>query len=187
MINPRIAGRYAKSLLGLAIERNQVEVVYKDMQYILQVNKSSRDFVNVLKSPVIKADKKNSIITAVVGKNISELTRAFIHLLVAKGREVNFPEIVEAFIEQYNHYKEIHKVKLTTATAISEEVKKTLVSKVNAEAGFDKIDLETAIDEKLIGGFVLEFDNKLVDASILRDLKDIQKQFSQNFYVENIR
>ena len=34
MLNPRLAGRYAKSLIGLAIEKNQLEQVYKDMLYL---------------------------------------------------------------------------------------------------------------------------------------------------------
>jgi F-type H+-transporting ATPase subunit delta len=49
------------------------------------------------------------------------------------------------------------------------------------------VELETAVDQRLIGGFVLEFNNNLVDASILRELKDIKKQFNKNLFVHNIR
>jgi F-type H+-transporting ATPase subunit delta len=49
------------------------------------------------------------------------------------------------------------------------------------------IDLKTVVDESLIGGFVLEMGDKLVDASISRDLRDISKQFSSNDYIYNIR
>jgi F-type H+-transporting ATPase subunit delta len=49
------------------------------------------------------------------------------------------------------------------------------------------VELETVTDEKLIGGFVLEFNNKLVDASILRDLKDIKKQFAENLFLQKMR
>jgi len=45
------------------------------------------------------------------------------------------------------------------------------------------IELETTVDPKLIGGFLLEFNNNLVDASMLRDLKDIKKQFMKNLFV----
>jgi len=38
----------------------------------------------------------------------------------------------------------------------------------------------------LIGGFVLEFNNKLVDASILHDLKVLKHQFMQNLYVDKM-
>jgi F-type H+-transporting ATPase subunit delta len=65
MQNPRLAGRYAKSLVDLATEKGQLETVYADMKYLQAVCKSSRDFVNLLKSPVIKADQKNSIINSV--------------------------------------------------------------------------------------------------------------------------
>jgi F-type H+-transporting ATPase subunit delta len=46
--------------------------------------------------------------------------------------------------------------------------------------------LTTKIDESLIGGFILEFNNKLVDASIARDLKDIKKQFLNNEFLSKI-
>ena len=49
------------------------------------------------------------------------------------------------------------------------------------------VELETVTDERIIGGFKLEFNNNLVDASILRDLNDIKKQFGQNIFVQNIR
>jgi len=49
------------------------------------------------------------------------------------------------------------------------------------------IELETVVNPDLIGGFVLEFNNNLVDASIARDLRDIKKQFRENIYVKQIR
>ncbi|MEY3055838.1 MAG: synthase subunit delta, partial [Bacteroidota bacterium] len=48
------------------------------------------------------------------------------------------------------------------------------------------IELTTKTDESLIGGFVLEFNNNLVDASIARDLKDIKKQFLNNEFISKI-
>jgi F-type H+-transporting ATPase subunit delta len=47
--------------------------------------------------------------------------------------------------------------------------------------------LETAIKEELIGGFVVESQGTLIDASILRDLKDVRKQFLNNDYIHKLR
>lgn len=182
MPNPRLAGRYAKSLIDLASEKGQLEVVYKDMQYLQAVCKSSREFVSLLRSPIIKADKKDAIISAVTKTNVSELTNAFNRLLVAKGRESDLPEIAGAFIDQYNAINNISKVKLTTAVPVSEELKNAIAAKVKADQGLQNVDLETAVDESLIGGFTLEFNNRLLDASVLRDLNDIKKQFSVNLF-----
>jgi F-type H+-transporting ATPase subunit delta len=183
MPNPRLAARYAKSLVDLSTERNQLEVVYADMKYLQAVCKASSEFVAVLVSPIIKADKKEAIISAVVGGNVSELTTAFIKLLVTKGRESDLYEIAKAFISQYNSIKDIHTVTLTTAVEISDVLKQSIQSKVNSAHGSGTVELETKVNDKLIGGFVLEFDNKLVDASILRDLNDVKKQFLKNQYV----
>jgi F-type H+-transporting ATPase subunit delta len=188
MPNPRLAGRYAKSLIGLANERNQLDAVYNDMLYLQMVVKGSRDFVTLLKSPVIKADKKQAILDAVTSSgNLSDLTLGFSRLLVSKGRESNLPEIVFAFIEQYKTQKGIYTIKLTTATPVSEELKQAIVSIVQSQTAMKNIDLRTEVKEDLIGGFTLEIGDTLVDASILYDLNKIRSQFMNNDFIYNLR
>ncbi|MFT3936804.1 MAG: ATP synthase F1 subunit delta [Chitinophagaceae bacterium] len=187
MPNPRLAGRYAKSLVDLATEQQQLEAVYKDMQYLKAVCKSSPEFVSMLRSPIISGDKKQKILDAITAGNISPLTASFNKLLIGKTREEYIPEIITAVISLYNEMKGIHTVKLTTATPISDDLKQSIVAKLKAETSLQNIELETSVKEELIGGFVLEFNNNLVDASIERDLRDIKKQFSQNVYIQQIR
>lgn len=187
MLNPRLAGRYAKSLLGLALERGQLETVYEDMQYLQSIVKVNREFVVVLKSPVITPDKKEAILYAVTKGNISELTESFMRLLIRKGREMNLAEIVEAFIDQYKVYSNIQTVKLITATPVSEQVKQEIVDKVKAESAMKNIELTAEVDPELIGGFVLQIGNTLVDASIAYDLNAIKKQFLNNDFIYKIR
>ena len=187
MPNPRLAARYAKSLIDLATEKGQLDAVYADAKYLQALTKESREFTNLLRSPVIKADKKQSIIDAVTNGKVNAITAAFNKLLVIKGRESDMPEIIDAFVEQYNTLKGIHKAKLTTAVPVSEELKNAIVAKTKAEAGLLNVELETIVDSSIIGGFLLEYNNNLVDASVLRDLKDIKKQFNKNIYIQNIR
>lgn len=187
MPNHRLADRYAKSLIDLATERSQLDIVRTDMQYFIALCKASKDFVNMLRSPIIKSDQKEKIVLAVTSGNINELTAAFIILLLKKGRESYLPEIANAFVQQYNAINDIHIVKLTTAVEISEEMKSLIESKVKSSNNFKAIELETETNASLIGGFMLEFDNKLVDASIANDLREIKKQFKDNHYVHNLR
>ncbi len=187
MLNPRLATRYAKSLIGLSIERGQLDQAHNDMRYIQAVTKSNADFVALLRSPIIASDKKESILEAVTKGKIGELSTAFIRLLIRKGRESNLPEIAHAFIEQYKENQQIHTVKLTTATPVSEEVKKEIVEKVKSQSGMKNIELSTVVDEDLIGGFVLQIGDTLVDASIAYDLNAIKKQFLNNDFIYKIR
>jgi F-type H+-transporting ATPase subunit delta len=187
MLNPRLAGRYAKSLIDLAVERNQLEQVHADMQYMRSLIKGSREFASLLRSPVIPVETKGKALTAVTTGKLSEMTAAFNQLLVSKTRETVLPEIVEAFIDQYNIMKGIHRVKLTTATPVGEDVKASIVNKIKRDTTMRNIELETVVKEDLIGGFVLEFNNNIVDASLAHDLRLIKKQFEQNVYVQQLR
>ena len=187
MRNPRLASRYAKSLLDLAVERGQLEQVYGDMLYLQQLIKASRDFLNLLRSPIVSSDKKLAAINAVVSKNVGPLTEAFAKLLVNKNREGELPEIIEAFINQYKEQKGVHTVKLTTAVAISDAIKNQLVEQVKKTSGLQNIELETTVDPNIIGGFVLQTGDKLVDASIAYDLKQISRQFENNDFVYKMR
>ena len=187
MQNPRLAIRYAKSLLDLAKEQNKLELVYNDMKLLDNICKTNREFANVLKSPIIKEDKKNQIRESVTAGRINSLTASFIKLLGSKSRESNLPEIISAFIDQYNVEKGIHKVKLTTAVELSEEMKNHFINRIKASEGIENVQLETSVNEKLVGGFVLEMEGKKADASIRRDLMDVQKQFMNNDYIQKLR
>jgi F-type H+-transporting ATPase subunit delta len=187
MNNPRLAGRYAKSLLDLAIEQNILEEVLTDVKRLNSITLGNRDFAALLRSPVVPSDKKGKIIDAVIDGKVNKLTFSFVQLLTRKGRESYLPEIVKAFIEQYNELKNIHIIKITTATEISEELKTAIVNKVKADAGIENIELQTAVQEELIGGFKMEMGGTLVDSTVLHDLKFIKKQFADNEYIQKLR
>ncbi|MDQ6890098.1 MAG: ATP synthase F1 subunit delta, partial [Bacteroidota bacterium] len=137
--------------------------------------------------PIITADKKFKIIEAITAGRISKTTQTFIKLLSSKNREANLPDIIFSFIEQFNTIKGIHKVKLITATPVSDEIKKSFITKIESAASINNIELETLVNDKIIGGFVLEMEGKLIDASILRDLNDVKKQFQNNDYIHKLR
>ena len=187
MPNPRLATRYAKSILDLAVERGQLEQVYSDMLYLQQLTKMSRDFLNLLRSPVVPTDKKLAVVETVTGKNISELTSGFTKLLINKGREGELPEVITAFVNQYKAKKGIYIVKLTTAIPVSEDLKNSIINQVKQTSDMKNIELESKVDPGIIGGFVLQAGDKLIDASISYDLQTISRQFDNNDFIYRVR
>jgi len=161
--------------------------VYNDMLFLQSVCKSSKDFVNLLKSPVIKGDQKQKVLNAVTDGKINVITSSFNKLLISKGREDVLPEIITAFIQQYKQYKSIFIIKLTTAEPVGEELKNAILDKIRSSTSMKNIELITEVKENLIGGFVLETANELLDASIAFELNNVRKQFRNNDYIYNIR
>jgi F-type H+-transporting ATPase subunit delta len=183
MQNPRLAARYAKSLMDIAIEQKKLDAMYQDMQGIDQLCQQSSDLVAMMKSPIINADLKNKTMKALLETKVDDVTLAFITLVIHKGREFFLPEIVRSFITLYKKYNRINEVSLTTAEPIDETVKANLLAKIQQQFPDMTIELSMHTDPSLIGGFLLESNNTLFDASIVRDLNDIKKQFLKNEYI----
>jgi F-type H+-transporting ATPase subunit delta len=179
----RIATRYAKSLIDLAVEQGKLEQVSADMNTLSAAVKN-RDLYLFLKSPIIHADKKNAALDALFKGKIDSLTLAYLNLLVNKGREPYLPEIAAEFIAQYKTLKKITTVTVTSAEPLSEAVLNALKAKLLAsDITSENLDVVTRVDPELLGGFVLEFDNKRYDASVAHKLDELRAQFSKNLFV----
>ncbi len=183
MQNPRLASRYAKSLIDLSVERNSLEETLSDMQLLDSICSQSSEFKLMLRSPVIAGQKKLAVINAVVADKMKELTKAFVSLLVNKGREESLPEITTAFIEQYKMLKNIRTVNVITASPMDEKTKSVITNKVNSFLPNSNIEMNTYVDEDLIGGFILEVEGQLFDASIKTKLNHIKTNIVDTSYV----
>ena len=182
----RIASRYAKSLIELAIDQKHLEVVTEDVRQFQQLAKN-RDLYLLLKSPIVHADKKKKIVKLIFEGKVDKLFMAFLNILIAKGREVYLPEIAVEYMLQYKLVKHISTVKLTTAAPLDKELQKAIHDRLQASDETDEqVELATAVDPSLIGGFVVEFEDKIYDASVKHKLDQLKKGFRENFYVSKI-
>lgn len=187
MNNPRLAQRYAKSLIDISTELKQLDQVKDDILFLKSVVDKSRDFVLMLGSPIINPDKKYKVISAITKGSTSNITNTFLKLLCNKNREANLPGVITSFMQQFNTIRGLHTAKLTTATSASKELINSFVSKIKASTSYDNVELETVVDDKIIGGFILEMEGKLIDNSIRRNLHDVKKQFANNDYLHKLR
>jgi F-type H+-transporting ATPase subunit delta len=187
MANPKLATRYAKSLIDLSIELGQLEQVYKDILYLMSVFQSSKELVNFLNNPVITSDQKLQVVKALDSERTGDVTKSFNRLLIKKGRESYLPEIAEAFIEQYKEYKGIYTVTLTTAIPASDDVKNAIINKIKQDGHMKEVELICVVQESIIGGFILEGKGKIIDASVAYDLTKIKNRFLTNEFIYRFR
>ena len=174
----RIANRYAKSLLDLSIEQNQLEDTATEIK-ALKTTFASKEFINFLKSPIIKADKKLAVFNSAFGDKFSSVVKPFVQLVIKKGREEALPEICDEFLVQYKNHKGVSGVKIISASPLSTEAQETIKKKLETSSHTKSaVELDFEVDESLIGGFKIELGDRLYDDSVAHKLELLRKEFS---------
>lgn len=180
----RVASRYVKSLLDLAVTQGSLEKVHADIKLFDDTVKKNRELGLMLKSPVIKHDKKLAILTAIFQGKVTDLTMAFIEILTRKNREPLLPEIAGEFHHAYNIYKGVGRASVTTTVAMDAKTRQEFENIVKKLSNRKEVELEEKIDKDLIGGFILNVEDKQIDASIRNNLKKLKLKFSENPYIK---
>ncbi len=183
MIESKVSRRYAKSLLGLAGERNIAAKVFADMQLITATCEASRDLMVLLRNPIVSTDKKDAIIKALFGAKVDPVSLAFINIITRKGREFYLYEIASEFVKLYKAQQGVLTVHVKTATKIDQALRDQIVAKVNLNKG-QSIEVIEELDPALIGGFILRVGDQQFDTSVSKKLKQLKNEFDDNLYVK---
>lgn len=183
----KVASRYAKSLLNLAVEENRLELVREDMESLQALLKQSKEFAAFMKSPVIQFNKKRSVLEKIFTGKLNDLTLKFMLILAGKQREGILSEVIFEFLDQYRKLKHVSIVKITTAVPMSESQMDALKRKLEASSiGFEHVEVTTIIDPEILGGYIVELDDNIYDASIRQKLAALKKEFKGNLYESKI-
>lgn len=180
-----VSSRYAKSLLGLAVEQKLLEETYADMKKISEVCKQNRDFVVLLKSPIVKSDKKIKIINLIFEGKLNKITEGFIAIITNHRREGYLIEIADSFIAQYKNHKNIATAEIVSAYALDDSQRKKIKDAIFKVVG-KEIELSEKVNADLIGGLIVRVGDKQFDGSIARKLKELKKGFSKNAYISQL-
>lgn len=173
----RVTSRYAKSLLGLAVEKGILETVKSDIAAIVQLCDQNRDMQLFLHSPIIAHETKEKVLVKLFGGKLNDLTMAFISLLTKKGREAALYEVAKAFLNQYNEVKGIQKATVFTAVSLDAATKSSFETLI-ANSLNKKVELSEEVKEELLGGFVLRVEDRQIDASVKTKLQAIGKNIN---------
>lgn len=177
MKSTKAASRYAKALLELAIEKGKIDQVSSDVSNLLLANNETKEFQLFLDSPVVNAEKKNSIFKALFPQ-FDEITMLFIQLITKNGREAILPAIGESFEAQLKTHMGIFPITLISAHPLDSATKATILEKVQATIA-GKLEVEEQIDTKLIGGFVVKMGDHRIDASVANQLNNLKQRLTR--------
>jgi F-type H+-transporting ATPase subunit delta len=171
------ANRYAKSLMDLAIETNQLDVVRKDLKLLGAAIEDIRDLQLLLSSPIVKKDKKILVFNSIFESHISKTSMSFLKLITNKNRESQLTDILHAFEEQYKVHNNIHTAVVTSAMGLDQKTREKVLDLVKTQMK-GEVELIEKVDKNAIGGFVLRIGDKQVDRSVATELSNLKKQLT---------
>lgn len=180
MAESRAAHRYAKALLDLAVEKDIVEQVHTDMQLLANTCEENRNLVNMLQSPIVAHYKKFAVLRDIFKSRVSPVSFSVFEIITRKNREEILFDVAKEFHSLYNEYKGIQVAQVITTIPIDEALRSQLKAIVQKASGKEQVELKEKIDPNLIGGFVLQIDDKLIDESVKGKLQALKHQFSKN-------
>ena len=177
MAAARASKRYAKALIGLAVEKSAVEAIQEDMNSLIELCKNSREFVVMLESPIVTHEKKLTVLEKIFQGKVHEITMAFFKLITTKSREASLLDIAKAYITLYNENIGLAIAEVQSAVPLTNEVRTSITQQVATATG-KNIQLKETINEDLIGGFILRLDDKQIDSSVKSQLLNLKKQLN---------
>ena len=170
--------RYAFALVKFVRESGQGALVCSEAETLLKALHDTPDLRRMVTAAedVVSAFDKKKLLQSALGDRMSQELSRFLTLLNQNGRMDMVEDILRDFVTIYYRSIGIRKAHLTTARPASERLLQRLKALVKQKTGDDVL-IEVEVDPSLVGGFVFDLDQYLLDASVKRQLDIIREQF----------
>ena len=181
MNNGKISVRYAKALITSAKEQKLLDPVRKDMELLLKTLRAVPELLQLLESPVVEPAQKLKVMNAIFSSKTEALTLSFIKLAITNNREEYLPGMARMYIDLYKQEKGIKQAFVTTAVPVEKEIRTAIINMIRKVFHID-IELNEKVDEHIIGGFILQVEDQLLDASVTGQINKIRKSLINKTY-----
>jgi F-type H+-transporting ATPase subunit delta len=172
-----IARVYAEALFGVAKDKGKLDEIHEQLGEIADAIAKNRDLQVFFFSPYFSSAEKRAGIGRVLSGAESELVN-FLELLAEKHRMPVLFRIRRRFDEMWAKEKRRLAVRLTSAVDLPKDVVEEVGSQIEEQTG-QTIELETNVDENVLGGIVLQVGNMVLDASVRNRLERLRKEVAK--------
>ncbi len=186
MDQSKIPVRYAKALFLYGKEQGILSKLAEDVDLFADFFEQNPSVIPWLINPVIKIQQKKDAFTKHFKDNVSEISLRFLELVISKKREKFFPAIFRNFIHLYKADAGIKTLVLTSVTEVDDVIKQKISHRYQKhhKKGHEIV---TRIKPSIIGGFMLQIDDLLYDASLSTELKRLRKELTGQVIEKNIK
>lgn len=178
MNESKIPVRYAKALFLTGKEKKILKTLAGDIIILSEFFEKTPDVIPWLRSPAITGQEKKDFFKEAFKDRVSETTIRFIDLVITMKRERYFMRIFRNFLQLYKDDAGIKTLILTTATEV-DKVNAQRLSLMFEHKDKQRNELVTRVKPSIIGGFMLQIDDMLYDASVSTELNQLKKELTR--------
>jgi F-type H+-transporting ATPase subunit delta len=172
MKGTRASIRYAKATLAFANESNSSKAVNDDLKSLMSLIAENSELREVMENPMLGTQRKEAVMNAIL-PNSNKATRKFFSLLAVNNRMELLAPTCDNFLKLYAVQRGEVKAIVTTAIPLTPDLENQTLQTVKKLTD-KKVILENKIDSSIIGGYILQIDDKQFDASVSNQLKAIK-------------
>ena len=165
-IRASLAGRYASALFDLARDNRQIEAVGNSLDTLNQALADSKDFAELVDSPVVSRDAAGKAFEALAPQlSLDPVTTNFLGVLARNGRKAQLRPVIRAFRRLAAEHRGETTADVVTARPLKDDQIAALKQQLRARAGRD-VTIDAQIDPAILGGMVVKLGSQRIDASI---------------------
>ena len=166
---------YARSLLELALEQQQLDAVSQEMHDLGELARQDRDFRRLITNPILGRQQRQDMIQRLFEGRLSDLTYRFLQVLNRKDRLAALPEVATAFAGLVAEHRNELAVQAYVPRELSPDTADRVARGLSASLG-KSVTLHQHVDPSLIGGMKLRIGDRLLDASVATQLRNLEQQ-----------
>lgn len=169
-----ISTRYARAIYEYAAEKGKETVLCEGMRSLAKSFAQFPALRGVMNDPTLTAEQKIEVLTIAAGAHLNETLLQGIHLVIKNKRSNYMGNIALMYDQIYRKAKGLVTVQLTTVKPADEKTKAELIA-VIAQVTGNKVEYQAKTNPDIIGGFILEIEDKRLDASVKEQLRMISQ------------
>lgn len=169
-----IGKEYAQALFELAKEQGCEKEYAVALHTIATELDNAPEYAELLSSPNIHIDERKALIEQAFSGHIPEYVLFFTQLLCEHGHIRDFGSCLREYEELYRALESISTARIISAIELTDSQKKKLTEKLEKISGHTVLSTYE-IDETLLGGLTVYIDDKVIDGSLRRKLKEVKE------------
>jgi F-type H+-transporting ATPase subunit delta len=172
-----IARVYADALFRAAKAAGKLDVLREQLTQFVAALRENREMELFFFSPYFSSAEKRDGLTKVLDGAEPELIN-FLELLAEKHRVPVIYRIERGFNALWAKENKRLGVTVTSAVELDPEIAKRIGAEIEQQTG-NKVELESRVDDGIIGGLVVQVGNMVLDASVRNRLEKLRKSIAQ--------